>query len=247
MAADIYHGAGSGVGDPVPPSGPELVQVGEGWTVARLVTLVAGSVLILLSVVLLAGAGVLTWADQAQQRGYLTTGTATYSTAGYALTSNPATLHGPWGWLGRWASEVRIRVTASRPGAVVFVAVGPAGDVSRYLTGASYTSVTALGDQDVTIHPGAALPAPPATALPWTTQASGTGTMTLRWPVSSGNWLLVVMNHDGSPGVAIRADVAVSSPVLPSLAAGLLVGGLAGGLVGAALVVVAARRTAGMG
>jgi hypothetical protein len=58
---------------------------------------------------------VLTWADQEQQGGYLTTGTAMYSTDGYALVSNPVNLHGPWGWLGRFAGDVRIRVTATRP------------------------------------------------------------------------------------------------------------------------------------
>ena len=99
-------------------------------------TLIAGSVLILLSAVLLGSTGMLAGADQTQQGGYLTTGTATYSTAGYALTSDPTTVHGPWGCLGRWAGEVQIRVTASRPGAAVFVAVGPAGEVCRYLAAA---------------------------------------------------------------------------------------------------------------
>ena len=60
-------------------------------------TLIAGSVLILLSAVLLGSAGMLAGADQTQQGGYLTTGTATYSTADYALTSDPTTVHGPVG------------------------------------------------------------------------------------------------------------------------------------------------------
>jgi hypothetical protein len=94
--------------------------------------------------------------------GYLSTGTATYSTAGYAVASDPVNVHGLWGWLGRFAGEVRIRVTATSPGQPVFIAIGQAGDVSRYLAGVSYTSVTALGDHDVTQHPGTVVPAPPA-------------------------------------------------------------------------------------
>ena len=40
----------------------------------------------------------------------------------------------------------------------------------------------------------------------------------MRWTVRSGDWMVLVMNADGSPGVTVRADVGVSSPVLPSLA-----------------------------
>jgi hypothetical protein len=211
------------------------------------VSLVAGSILTLVCVVMLAGAGILTWADQEQQGGYLATGTATYSTGGYALASDPVNLHGGWGWLGRFAGDVRIRVTAISPGAPVFVAIGPASDVLRYLEGVSYTSVTALGDHDVTQHLGNVRPAPPATALDWVAQARGAGTQTLRWTVRSGDWMVLVMNPDGSPGVTVRAEAGVSSPVLASLAGMLLAGGIMAGLTGAALVVIPVRLAAGRG
>ena len=187
MAADVSHGVGAGV----PPAGPGAAPAGQGWTAGRVVSLVAGSILSLVSVVLLAGAGILTWADQEQHGGYLATGTATYSTGGYALASDPVNLHGGWGWLGRFAGDVRIRVTATSPGTPVFVAIGPAGDVSRYLAGVSYTSVTALGDHDVSQHLGKWRPAPPASALDWAARARGAGTQTLRWTVRSGDWIVI--------------------------------------------------------
>jgi hypothetical protein len=207
--------------------------------------LVAGAALIVVCLVLLGGAGVLTWADQEQQGGYLSTGTATYSTAGYAVASDPVNVHGLWGWLGRFAGEVRIRVIAASPGQPVFVAIGQADDVSRYLAGVSYTSVTALGDQDVTQHPGTVVPAPPAAALDWAARTQGAGTQTLRWTVRSGDWMVVVMNPDGSAGVTVRANAGVSSPVLPALAAELLAAGITVGLIGAALVVIPVRLAAG--
>jgi hypothetical protein len=210
-------------------------------------TLVAGSILILVSILLLGGAGVLTWADQEQRGGYLTTGTATYSVAGYALAGNPVKLHGLWGWLGRFAGEVRIRVTPASPGQPVFVAIGPEADVARYLAGVSYASVTALGDHDVTQHLGSTVPAPPSAALGSAAHAQGTGTQTLRWPVRSGDWMVVVMNADGSRGVTVRAEAGVSSPILPSLAAELLAAGITAGLLGAALIVIPARLAAGGG
>lgn len=136
-------------------------------------------------------------------------------------------------------------MTATSPGTPVFVAIGPVGDVSRYLAGASYASVTALGDHDLTQHLGNMVPGPPSTALDWAAQVSGTGTQTLRWTVRSGDWTVVVMNPDGSAGVTVRAEVGVSSPVLPSLAGELLAAGLLVGLTGAALVVISARLAAG--
>jgi len=241
MAAVVSHGVSAGV----PPAAPGAGPARKGWTAGRVVSLVAGSILLLVSVVLLAGAGFLTWADQEQQGGYLATGNATYSTGGYALASDPVNLPGVWGWLGQFAGGVRIQVTATSPGTPLFVAIAPAADVSRYLAGVSYTSVTALGDHDATQHLGTAVPAPPSTALDWAAQARGAGTQTLRWTVRGGDWMVLVMNADGSPGVTVRADAGVSSPVLPSLAGGLLVAGILAGLIGAALVLIPARLAAG--
>jgi hypothetical protein len=116
-----------------------------------------------------------------------------------------------------------------------------ATDVSRR----GYASVTALGDHDVTQHLGGMVPAPPSTALDWAAQEAGAGTQTLRWTVRSGDWMAVVMNPDGSPGVTVRVDLGVSSPVLPSLAAELLAASIFAGVTGAALVVIAIRLAAG--
>lgn len=217
----------------------------KGWTAGRVIALLAGSVLVLACVVLLGGTAILMRADQ-QPGGYLATGAATYSTSGYALASDPARLPGGWGWLGRWAQDVRIRVTATSPGAAVFVAIAPAGQVSGYLAGASYASVTALGDHGLTRHRGDTAPAPPA-AAGWAARVSGTGTQTLRWTVRSGDWTVVVMNPDGSPGVMVRAEAGVSSPMLPAFAAALLAAGLTAGLAGIALVVIPVRLAAGTG
>jgi hypothetical protein len=67
----------------------------------------------------------------------------------------------------------------------------------------------------------------------------------LHWTVGSGDWTVVMMNPDGSPGVTVRADAGVSSPVLASLAGVLLAAGIMVGLTGAALVVIPIRLAAG--
>ena len=62
----------------------------------------------------------------------------------------------------------------------------------------------------------------------------------------SGDWMVVVMNPDGSPSVSVRADAGVSSPVLPALAGELLAAGIMVGLLAAALVLIPIRLAAGM-
>lgn len=221
---------------PLGPSGPR-----QGWTPGRVIALVAGSVLAVVSLGLLGAGGVLMWADLEQQGGYLTTGTAAYSTGGYAVVSDPVSLHAGWGWAERLIGEVRIRVTSAKP---VFAGIARARDVSRYLTGVSYTSVTAFGDHDVTQHPGTAAPAPPSAAAGWVAHTQGTGTQTLRWQARDGDWMVVVMNADGSPGVTARADMGISSPALPALAGSLLAAGVMVGVLAAALIVIPARMAA---
>jgi hypothetical protein len=223
-------------------AGPGPAAARRGWTTGRTVALATGLVLLLTSLLLVGGAGFLTWADQEQlHSGYLTTSTASYSTGGYALASNPVALHGGWGWLGRFADKVRIQVTPAVAGTPLFAGIATADAAGRYLAGVSYTVVAAFGDHDVTEHPGAAVPAAPAAALHWTAQAAGTGKLTLTWTVADGDWMVVVMNPDASKGVTVRADVGVSSAVLPSLAGELLAAGVLLGVAAAALIIVPVR------
>lgn len=225
---------------PGPPA-----TAGSGWTTGRILALATGSVLLLVSLVLIGGGGILTWADQEQlHSGYLTTGTATYSTGGYAVASDPVDLRGAWGWLGRLVGQVRIRVTSADPSRPLFVGIAAAGDAGRYLSGVGYATVAAFGDRDTTDHLGTAAPAAPASALPWAARAEGTGNLTLTWTVTDGDWIVVVMNRDASPGVTVRADAGVSSPALPWLAGELLAAGVLLGMAAAALIIVPARLAA---
>ena len=187
------------------------------------------------------------WADHEQQGGYLSTGTATYSTGGYALVSDPVRLPGGWSLLGWPVRDVRIRVAATSPAKPVFVAIAPAADVSRDPTGVSYMTVTAFGDQAVAQHQAIAAPASPATAVGWFAQAEGIGSQTLRWTARAGDWTVVVMNPDGSPGVTVRADAGVSAPALPWLATGLLVTGIMAGLLACVLILIPVRLAMGRG
>jgi hypothetical protein len=214
---------------------PTPAPAGSGWTVGRITALAAGSVLLLISLALIAGSGILIWADNEQvHSGYLTTSTATYSTRGYALASDSIDLHG----LGLFVGEVRIRITSSDPSRPLFAGIAATGDVGRYLGDVSHTTVHG---HDVTDHPGASVPAAPAAALPWAVRAQGTGTLTLTWAVRDGHWTVVVMNTGARPGLSVRADAGITALALPWLATELLAVGLLTGLAAGALIVVPVR------
>ena len=248
MATGIPHGTIAGAGGPRGPEdtpGPPPARPGSGWTAGRVITVVIGSVLALISLGLLGGGGTLLWADQALRHdGYVTTGTATYSTAGYALASER--VHLGWGWLlTGLVGDVRLRVTATGPDRPVFVAIGPADQVAAYLSGAAYTTVSGTGPGGLVSQHGTVKPAPPRTAGIWTAQVAGTGTQTLRWTAQAGDWMAVAMNPDGSAGLTVRADADVEAPWLFRLAVEVIVGGILTGALSAALIIVPVRLASG--
>jgi hypothetical protein len=207
----------------------------SGWTSGRIVALAAGPVLLLISLALIAGGATLVWADQQQVRfGYVTTTTATYSTRGYALTSDAITVPSR----GLFVDQVRIRIRASDPSRPLFAGIAATGDVGRYLADVSYTTVDG---HDVADHPGTGVPAAPAAALPWAARAQGTGSLTLTWPVRDGGWTMVVMNADARAGLTVRAEAGLSAMALPWLAGELLAAGVMFGVAAAALIIVPVR------
>jgi hypothetical protein len=209
--------------------------VESGWTTGRIIALAAGSVLFLISLALVAGGGILVWADAEQvHAGYVTMSTATHATRGYALASDSISLHG----LGLFVDEIRIRITSPDPSRPLFAGIAATGDVERYLGDVSYTTVNG---HDVSDHPGTGVPAAPASALPWAARAQGTGSMTLTWAVRDGDWTVVVMNQDASPGLTVRAEAGLSALILPWLAGELLAAGVLLGLAAGALIIVPVR------
>jgi hypothetical protein len=248
MTTGIPPGAMSGVGGANGPGGspgPGSALPPGGWAPGRVVTVIIGSLLALISLGLLGGGASLVWADQALRHdGYVTTGTATYSTTGRALASERVSLG--WGWLlTGLVGDVRLRVTAAGPGRPVFIGIGPADRVAAYLSGTAYTTVTGTGPGGMAGQHGTARPAPPRAAGIWVAQATGTGTQALTWPAQDGDWMAVAMNPDASAGLVVHADAGVSAPALFRLAVKLVVGGLMVAALSAALIWVPVRLAAG--
>ena len=124
-----------------------------------------------------------------------------------------------------------VRAAAGRP---VFVGIGPRDEVTRWLSGTAYAEVTDFGNHASYRRAGGTGPAPdPRDQTFWVAQRAGRGEQRLTWPVTTGHWAVVVMNADGSRGVAVDAQAAATLPHLTGIAAGLVTAGGVTVLLGA--------------
>jgi hypothetical protein len=187
-----------------PTTGPPPSRSSGG----RIAAIVASGVLGLFAFGLFATGAAALWGDaQKDEHGYISTDSERYATSTRALTSEnlDLDLDGVDKLIGSDSfGEVRLDV-ASRDGKPVFVGIAPTREVAQYLRGSAHAVVTDVdyspfraeyseqrGERDL---------APPASKRFWAVSAHGAGAQTLTWDVQDGDWSVVVMNADGSPGV----------------------------------------------
>lgn len=75
----------------------------------------------------------------------------------------------------------------------------------------------------------------------WNVRSAGPGTRVLRWTPEPGDWAVVVMNADGSAGVAVRASAGIAAPFLLQFGITMVLAGLGVGLLALGLLVVPVR------
>jgi hypothetical protein len=214
----------------------------------RVILIVLGSIGVLVGLALLVGGGFLLWADRTQREdGYLTTPTERFASPTYALTRTRLEVDTEGeGWVlnESWFGKIRIRGESSGD-KTLFIGIGPQTEVARYLGTVAHANV-----QDIDFDPfrvtylsvsGDAPQAPPTEQSFWAASASGVGTQTLTWKVRDGDWSVVLMNADGSRGVAADVDLGAKLSWLLWVALGLLIGGVLVSGGSAALIVLAAR------
>jgi len=128
--------------------------------------------------------------------------------------------------------DVRVQgvATGSEP---LFMGIAPADAAAGYLDGVVHDEITEwesfqddITDVVYTRNEGATDPAAPGTESFWVVSVSGSGEQNLDWTIQSGEWAVVIMNADGSPGVSadVRFGVATLSALLPIGMASLVVG-----------------------
>jgi hypothetical protein len=142
--------------------------------------------------------------------------------------------------------SVRLRITATPTGGgrLLFLGIGPASAVDRYLNGVSHDVAT-----DVSVTPfhltlarqgGTATPPPPASQSFWVAKASGNHP-TLTWTVTSGSYRVVVMNTGAAAPVAFAGGLDLTIPHSFAIGIGLLIGGIVLVLIAIVLIVLGAR------
>ena len=213
-----------------------------------ILTTITGSVLGFLALLLLAGAIALFSIDDERTDGYFTTASHTYSTPTRALTTESLDVgvdaDAPdWLLSSDTFGHVRIDPRSTGSDKPVFVGIAPTRDVNAYLDQVQHDEITDMDLDPFTIdrsrQAGEARPALPAAQTFWS--ASSVDGRPLDWKVRSGEWSVVMMNADASPGVSVDASVGADVPLIRDLAWWLLVPGLGLGLIALVLVTFGVR------
>jgi hypothetical protein len=210
---------------------------------SRVVMLVVGVLLALAGLALgAAGTGLLVaYAAGGDQDGYLTSPTFALETETHAVTAEELEFtQAPGDWTP-WGDRLDLRVTVTPAEGPVFVGIAPRDDVAAYLDGVAHDELQRLDLPGATYlrQSGQRAPAPPSTETFWAESVEGTGTQTLTWTAQSGQWAVVVMNADASPGVAVEATAGAHTDLLLPIGIGLLIAALVLLGAGAALIVAA--------
>jgi hypothetical protein len=212
----------------------------------RIALLVTGCIVALIALSALAGGGFLTWAHTTQRDddGYYSTGREEFLTQGYALRSDDLDLgtEGP-DWLfeeGRLGT-IRLEGASVEPGGRLFLGIGPADDVERYLEGVEHDVVVDVEADPFEVEyrraPGSRQPAAPDAQTFW----AASGLDRIEWEVDEGRWMAVAMNADASRGIVAEISVGAKSDLILWAALILLGLGIVLGAVAGLLIWLAAR------
>lgn len=227
------------------PPGPRRQRT--GWHIAAIVV---GCLMLLPALGTIAGGTVLTAAHSVADDGYFDVTFDRVESTGVAVASvdlwDEAARDEDWPWVLDWLDlDIRIRADGAAKTDDVFIGIARTEDVEAYLSDASFDEVTDFVDRRPVYvrHDGtrdAVVPAP-VDATFWTQQVAGPGEQQLDWVARNGNWSVVVMNADGSAGVAADVTVGVhSDAVLPIGIVMIVLGGI-GTIVSIVLIVIGAR------
>lgn len=209
----------------------------------RVVLIVLGAVLLALGALTAIGGGIVMALFGSGNT--LNSGVHQVSTSTRALVSPVASIQNTTGVQTAFGN-VRLHITATPAGTShkIFIGIGPAAAVDRYLSGVSHDVAT-----DVTLtpfhltrvhHPGAGQPAPPGSQSFWVADASG-NRAALSWTVTDGSYRVVVMNADGTAAVSFNSQLGLTIPHTFAIGTGLLIGGLVLMLLAAFVLVLGIR------
>jgi hypothetical protein len=184
--------------------------------------LVAG-VLALLGLVIFAAGGAALWTDSKKDdQGYISTASHGFASSGYAIATDDLDVNGVPSHLAGDVSYGRVRVQATpRNGKPVFVGIARTAAVSSYLRQSTHSVLTDVSfdpfHADYRTHRGTEKPFSPGAQRIWSASSEGSGRRTITWNVRGGHWSVVVMNADGSRGVAAAVSAGAKVPYIATI------------------------------
>ena len=144
---------------------------------------------------------------------------------------------------GNFSATVGVAIAGR--GGDVFVGIGPATDVGRYLRGVPTDRIVQVnwpgGMKTEPDQGGHRTPAPPDDQSFWVAKAKG-ASANLTWTVAPGDWTLVIMNANGAAHVAVTASGSLGLPALGPIGVIVLVVGIAI-LIGGVLLTISGAKT----
>jgi len=228
----------------------------RGSTAGKVIAVIFGGLLLLVSFSIFAGGAALTWAQGTltDPQGFMLSKPVRLQTGSYALALQNLDIHmEPSAMRGIWnptpADILTIKLTASSndPSKDIFIGVARSADAANYLNGISYEEVQRLSwsyspwDEEIPAvtyvpHSGSPPTRPPSTVTFWVVSAHGAGEQTIEWVPSTGTYWIVAMNADLLKDVDIDVQLGAKIPILRGIGNGLLVAGIIG-LIASGLIV----------
>jgi hypothetical protein len=216
----------------------------------RIVLLVFGAIILLVALALIAAGGALVWLDKAHSdsEGFITTDTIHLDRASYAITTHPAEMDLESGWFGdtHHIATIKVQASSENSSKEIFIGIADEADVRAYLSGVNYDEIKEFRIHPFRVyytnHPGNSAPAAPTSQTFWVVSEHGSGNQTLEWELETGDWVMVLMNADGSAGVDVSGAIGVKAPWVFWVGLGLLIGGIVLLIIGVGLVLLATRR-----
>jgi len=234
----------------------------RGISVGKILALIFGGLLLLVSFGIIAGGGAIIWAQNTMMtpEGFMMSGPFRLHTSTWALAvqnidigMDPDAMKGIWEPTMADIVTIKLMASSNDPSKDVFIGIASAEDAEAYLNGVSYDEIQKLSWQyspwqggvptvTYTLHSGSPPTQPPSTVTFWAASAHGSGEQTIEWVPKSGTYWIIVMNADVLKDIDINMQLGAKVPILSGIANGLIVGGIIGLVVGCLIIYYGAVR-----
>ena len=192
------------------------------------------------------------------EEGYIMSNTKLLQVSSYGIVVQDMDLNiepSAWRFFERSGGFLKFKVIteSNDPSKEVFVGVARYEDAYSYISPMEYHELsnldmgwenfeTGTGHPTYIFHAGSAPVAPPTAYSWWIVHGASTDPQTLTWEPTSGRYILVLMNADGSPGINADVKIGAQVPFLGGLGNILIMAGLTVGAIGVLMIYFTIRR-----